>query len=91
MDKHLECILCNATKEYTMKKIIALLKKSVEQFDDYSDSLIKSANDIYYENEYIDKVEEAEVDNPLHEKLPELESILLSLKDSTNKEDITNT
>ena len=27
MDKHLECILCNATKEYTMKKIIALLKK----------------------------------------------------------------
>lgn len=91
MDKNLECILCSATKEYTIKKIIALLKKSVEQFDDYSDSLIKSVNDIYYENEYINKVEEAEVDNPLHEKLPELESILISLKDSTNKEDITDT
>lgn len=91
MNKNLECMLCSATKEYTIKKIFALLKKSAEQFDDYSNSLIESKNDIYYENEYIDRVEEAEVDNPLHEKLPEFESILLSLKDSTNKEDIANT
>ncbi|MEG2868978.1 MAG: hypothetical protein RR894_14655 [Terrisporobacter sp.] len=85
MEKNFECILCKATKEYTVKKIVCLLKKAEKQFDDYSYSLSSSITGTDYENEYIDEIEEASVDNPLHDKLVDLEEILKNLNASTDK------
>ena len=84
MEKNFDCILCKATKEYTVKKIACLLKKAEKQFDDYTSSLVDSINGTMYENEYIDEVEEASVDNPLHGKLGDLEAILSDLRDNSD-------
>lgn len=87
MEDNLNRILCKITKEYTVRRMKALLQKAKMQYKDYTDTLIDAEKEDY-ENELINEVEEANVDNPLHDKLDDLEDILKSLVNNCKEENI---
>lgn len=87
MEDNLNKILCKITKEYTVRRMKALLQKAKMQYKDYTNTLIDAEKE-GYENELINEVEEANVDNPLHDKLDDLEDILKSLVNDCKEENI---
>lgn len=87
MGDNLENILIRVTKEHTVLKMKALLEKAKMQYKDYTNLLIEAEKEDY-ENEFINEVEEANVDNPLHDKLDDLEDILKSLINDSKEDNI---
>lgn len=87
MGDNLENILIRVTKEHTVLKMKALLEKAKMQYKDYTNLLIEAEKEDY-ENEFINEVEEANVDNPLHDKLDDLEDILKSLINDCKEDNI---
>lgn len=87
MGENLNKILCKTTKKYTVRRMKALLQKAKMQYKDYTNTLIDAEKEDY-ENELINEVEEANVDNPLHDKLDDLEDILKGLVNDCKEENI---
>lgn len=87
MEDNLENILIRVTKEHTVLKMKALLEKAKMQYKDYTNLLIEAEKEDY-ENEFINEVEEANVDNPLHDKLEDLEDILEKLINGYKEDNI---
>ncbi len=87
MEHNLENIFMRVTKEHTVLKMKALLEKAKMQYKDYTKSLIEAEKEDY-ENEFINEVEEANIDNPLHDKLDDLEDILESLINDSKEDNI---
>lgn len=90
MENDLKNVLINVTKDHTVLKIKNLLERAKMQYKDYTNELVE-AEKKDYEYEVINEVEEANADNPLHDKLDDLEEILESLIDSSNGDDIEKT
>lgn len=87
MENKLNEVLCKTTKEYTVIRMKALLQKAKMQYKDYTNILIDAEKE-NYESELINEIEEANVDNPLHDKLNDLEDILKSLISDCKEESL---
>lgn len=84
MDQKTQEILLKVTKEHTASRLIAILRKAMKEEDNYTTSLLTITDMDNYENEYINEVEEADLDNPLVSKLEDIEEILHSLFKGSN-------
>ena len=80
--RELEEQLCNFTIEYTIIQLKKLITTAHEEEKYFDENLIKDLKEISFSYDYIDEVEELEVDFPLHNKKQDLTEFLNKIKDS---------
>ena len=80
----LEEQLCNFTIEYTSIQLQNLIKKAIEDEKDFYENLVTDLKEITFAYNFIDEVEELEVDFPLHNKKHDLVEFLNKIKTSKN-------
>lgn len=80
----LEEQLCNFTIDYTAIQLQKLIKKAVEDEKDFDENLLNDLREVTFSYNYINEVEELEVDFPLHNKKQDLGEFLNKLKTSKN-------
>ncbi|GAA0104680.1 hypothetical protein UT300013_13030 [Paraclostridium sordellii] len=83
-NKDLERQLCDFTIEYTCNQLKILIKQASENEKDFDDNLLKNLQQITFAYDYIDEVEELEVDFPLHNKKQDFLDALDKIKSSKN-------
>ena len=83
-NKNLERQLCDFTIEYTCNQLKSLIKQASENDKDFDDNLLKDLQQITFAYDYIDEVEELEVDFPLHNKKQDFLDALDKIKSSKN-------
>ncbi|XTR38185.1 hypothetical protein ACQQ2T_02070 [Paraclostridium tenue] len=66
--RELEEQLCNFTIEYTIIRLKKLITKASEEERHFDENLIKDLKEITFSYNYINEVEELELDFPLHNK-----------------------
>lgn len=71
----LEEQLCNFTIDYTAIQLQKLIKKAVEDEKDFDENLLNDLREVTFSYNYINEVEELEVDFPLHNKKQDLGGI----------------
>ncbi|WP_270646581.1 hypothetical protein [Paeniclostridium hominis] len=82
--RELEEQLCNFTIEYTIIRLKKLITKASEEERHFDENLIKDLKEITFSYNYINEVEELELDFPLHNKKQYLTEFLNKIKYSKN-------
>lgn len=76
--------LCNLTTEYTCLQLKNLIREATDNERDFDENLLKDLKEITFAYNYIDEVEELEVDFPLHNKKEDLLTHLDKIRNSKN-------